>query len=206
MAEESGTGQAPRGRRGGDARTREDLLDAALALFAEHGYDGASMRAIASEAGTDPGMIRHYFGDKEGLFVATVLDRTPTVARLRAAFQDGTPGQGRRLAEAYFSLWEDSSSGPMLRALVKSALPSRRAPEFMRHVIGGGALDRPDTGDQALRGLGMAGAHLLGVAVMRYVVELPLMATIPREELLDAIGPVIDGYLAMGSAGEPPAH
>ena len=159
------------------------------------------MRAIAAQAGTDPGMIRHHFGDKEGLFVATVLDRTPTVARLRAAFADGTPGQGRRLADAYLSLWEDPSSGPMLRALVRSALPSHRAPEFMRHVIGGDALDQPDTGDPALRGLGLAGAHLLGVAVMRYVVEIPLMATMPREELLDALGPVIDGYLASGVPG-----
>ncbi|GIG55243.1 TetR family transcriptional regulator [Demequina activiva] len=198
MAQDSEAGQPPRGRRGGDARTREDLLDAALALFAEHGYDGASMRAIAARAGTDPGMIRHYFGDKEGLFVETVLDRTPTVTRLRAAFMDGSPGQGRRLADAYFSLWEDPSSGPMLRALVRSALPSRRAPEFMRHVIGGAALDEPDTGDPALRGLGLAGGHLLGVALMRYVVEIPLMATIPRDELLDQIGPVIDGYLASG--------
>ena len=48
------------------------LLDAARAVFAERGYDGATVRAIAERAGVDAAMVNHWFGGKEGLFVAAL--------------------------------------------------------------------------------------------------------------------------------------
>jgi AcrR family transcriptional regulator len=51
-------------------RVRERLLEAALALFTRHGFDGVSMRRLAREAGATPAMIHYYFGDKHGLFRA----------------------------------------------------------------------------------------------------------------------------------------
>lgn len=55
-----------------DARQR--LLEAALALFAEHGYSGASTRSIAQAAGTNLAAIRYYFGDKQGLYRAAFIE------------------------------------------------------------------------------------------------------------------------------------
>lgn len=49
---------------------RTHLLDAALRAFARHGYEGASMREIATEAGVAPGLIYHYFPGKEGVLQA----------------------------------------------------------------------------------------------------------------------------------------
>jgi AcrR family transcriptional regulator len=51
-----------------DASTRERILDAALAAFSEHGFDGATTRAIATRAGVNLGLIPYYFGGKEGLW------------------------------------------------------------------------------------------------------------------------------------------
>lgn len=65
-----------------DARQR--LLEAALALFAEQGYSGTSTRAIAQSAGTNLAAIRYYFGDKQGLYRAAVLEPL-------GAPQDGIP-------------------------------------------------------------------------------------------------------------------
>ncbi|MBK5961836.1 hypothetical protein CCR97_27035 [Rhodoplanes elegans] len=50
------------------ALTRERLLRAALAVFADHGYAGASVRRICQRARANPAAVKHYFGNKEGLY------------------------------------------------------------------------------------------------------------------------------------------
>jgi AcrR family transcriptional regulator len=49
--------------------TRTALLQAALICFAEHGFDGTSMRTIAEKAGRPLSLLSHYFGSKEGLYL-----------------------------------------------------------------------------------------------------------------------------------------
>lgn len=55
--------------------TRTAILDAAEEIFAEHGFDGARIDAIAARAGYNKSLIFHYFGDKLGLY-AEVLKRS----------------------------------------------------------------------------------------------------------------------------------
>ncbi|HEY0808417.1 MAG TPA: TetR family transcriptional regulator, partial [Pseudonocardiaceae bacterium] len=61
-----------RGRRAGGEDTRAALVTAARAVFAEQGYQGATVRAIAARAGVDAAMVNHWFGGKQGLFAAIV--------------------------------------------------------------------------------------------------------------------------------------
>jgi TetR/AcrR family transcriptional regulator len=72
---------AQSGSRGGrtrDARrAREAILDAAEAVFAQHGFDGARVEAIANASGYNSGLLFRYFGDKLGLY-AEVLKRADT--------------------------------------------------------------------------------------------------------------------------------
>lgn len=49
--------------------TRLDLLKAALACFAENGFDGTSMRMIADRAQRPLSLLSHHFGNKEGLYL-----------------------------------------------------------------------------------------------------------------------------------------
>jgi AcrR family transcriptional regulator len=56
-----------------DKRAR--ILEAATKLFAELGYEGASTRQIAKEAGANMAMINYYFGSKEGVFMELMNDR-----------------------------------------------------------------------------------------------------------------------------------
>ena len=55
-------------RRRDAAATRAAILEAAKAQFAQAGYDRASLRDIAAEAGADVALIKRYFGGKEALF------------------------------------------------------------------------------------------------------------------------------------------
>ena len=64
-----------------DPRT---LLEAARKVFARDGLEGASLRAIAREAGCDPSLIYYHFDNKEALFEALLMERIPPmVADLR---------------------------------------------------------------------------------------------------------------------------
>ena len=60
----------PKQARGGQARLR--LINAAVELFGEHGYDGASTRDIAARAKQNIAAIAYYFGDKEGLYAGVL--------------------------------------------------------------------------------------------------------------------------------------
>jgi TetR/AcrR family transcriptional regulator len=64
------------GRRRGE-KTREAILNAAEAVFAEHGFDGARIDAIAEASGFNKTLIFRYFGDKLGLYAAVLkrIDR-----------------------------------------------------------------------------------------------------------------------------------
>ncbi len=51
------------------ASRRDEILAAAQTLFAEYGYAGTTMRMIAEQAGVAFGLVSHYFGNKEKLFL-----------------------------------------------------------------------------------------------------------------------------------------
>jgi AcrR family transcriptional regulator len=59
--------------------TRERLLDAAEALFAERGFDGASMRAVTTAAGVSLSAANYHFGSKTALLRETLRRRIQAV-------------------------------------------------------------------------------------------------------------------------------
>lgn len=66
------TTQAPTTRAQQREQTRARILAAARRLFADNGYDRTTIRAVAGEAGVNPGLVMHYFGSKEDLFAEAV--------------------------------------------------------------------------------------------------------------------------------------
>src|SRR6266511_5791674 len=107
----------PPGRRPGPSVTREKIVAAARRQFAEHGYERASLRAIARTAHVDQRLITHFFGSKHGVFVAAMalpLDPAQFVAAVAAP---GIDGFGERLAGRWVVLW-DSTEGRHLVGLL----------------------------------------------------------------------------------------
>jgi len=120
---------APRPERADAARNRRRVLEAAAALFGEHGVDGISMDAVARAAGVGKGTLFRRFGDRQGLLVA-LLDAAER--RLQDDLLHGPPPLGpgapagaRLLAflEAYVALLE--ARGDIVRASERSSPGAR---------------------------------------------------------------------------------
>lgn len=188
----------PSGRRTGDSGTRQAILDAARDLFAQHGYTGASMRAIAGQAGVDTGLIRHFFGDKNGLIAATIAEGSAVPDRLADALRGDPATAGARLAETYFALWESPDTGPTLEAVLRSATSSPKAMDLLRTSFGPRLQDRifGAQGNAAhATGVALAVSHLMGVAIARYVVKADPLAALDRTVLVGLVGPAVQRYL-----------
>ena len=80
--------------------TTERLLDTAERLFAEHGFDGVGMRALADEAGVNLGATTYHYGSKEKLFIETFLRsfRPANAARLELLRKAETEAKGKPVA------------------------------------------------------------------------------------------------------------
>ncbi|MBF4481883.1 MAG: TetR/AcrR family transcriptional regulator [Dehalococcoides mccartyi] len=57
-------------------KRRQEILDAALKVFAEQGYQGATISQISEAAGTSLGLLYHYFSNKEALMEAVIAEHS----------------------------------------------------------------------------------------------------------------------------------
>lgn len=115
-------------------RTRQKVLDAARRLFGERGYDEATIRDIAREAGMSTGAVFANFTDKTDLFEAVFEEDAETLAEaMREAA--AAPGDVAVRLSALFGAGYDLSFAnlPMVRAVVvRSWLQSPEAESRMR--------------------------------------------------------------------------
>lgn len=192
----------PTGRRCGDSGTREAILDAALQLFADAGFEATSMRSIAARAGVDPALIRHFYTDKETLFAEAMALRTVIPARLAEALDGDVATIGRRLTDTYLRLWEEGDTGPMLLGLLRASITTPKAAEMFIQTLSAHAgthLPRPTPGEPKAEGFALAASHLLGLVMARHILMVPVVVAMSRERLVDLASPAIQQYLS-GSA------
>lgn len=86
--------------RGSAEETRRRLIDSALDAFGRYGFDGASTRRIATDAGVNLAAIPYHFGSKEGLHKAVaqhIVDEVgnrlgPLIGTISQALESGTVG------------------------------------------------------------------------------------------------------------------
>jgi AcrR family transcriptional regulator len=184
------------GRRPGTRDTRGAILQAARRQFAQLGYEGATIRAIAARAGVDPALVLHYFESKEGLFVAAMeLPFRPSDV-LPPLLELGTDGLGERLVRLFLQVLNHPHSA--LEGLLRAAASNPRAAAMLRgfvtrEVIGRVAaaleVDRPE-----LRA-SLAGSQMVGLAMLRTIIRVRPLAEADQEVLVRAVGPVVQRYL-----------
>ena len=103
------TERRPTARQRMAAARREQILETALKLFAERGFDATSTRQIAKEAGIAEGLIFHYFPTKASLLTAILQDRLEGRrafrTRLRPLLDDAGGKPAREVLHAVASGW-----------------------------------------------------------------------------------------------------
>jgi AcrR family transcriptional regulator len=186
----------PKPRRG-DA-TRANILAAARQRFAADGYERATIRAIAADAGADPTLVMRYYGNKEGLFAAAAeIDlRLPdlTAVPRRSA--------GSAFVQHFLSRWEEDH---ILKALLRTAATNDLAAERVRAIFAAQvaptvlALCRDPK--SAPTRAGLISSQLLGFALCRYVLRLPPVVAMSRAEIIKWLGATVQRY----ACGERPA-
>jgi AcrR family transcriptional regulator len=179
------------GRRRSDA-TRAAILDAARERFAADGYERATIRAIASDAGIDPSMVMRYYGNKEKLFAAAAA------FDLRLPDLSGLPVDqlGPVLVAHFLQRWESDDT---LQALLRAAVTNEAAAERARQIFATQLAPAvravaPDPAEADVRS-GLVASQILGAALLRYVLRLPPVATMDRTELVRWLGPTVQRYL-----------
>jgi AcrR family transcriptional regulator len=134
------------GRRTGDSGTREAILAAARTRFGDHGYAGATIRAIAADAGVDPALVHHFFGTKERLFAAAM--RLPVIPGelISAALAPGARDPGRSLGEhllrTVLGAWAVDEVRETFLGLMRSAVTSEQAAAMLREFATDSILGR----------------------------------------------------------------
>jgi AcrR family transcriptional regulator len=197
------------GRRAGETRTREAILDAARRRFGEHGYERATIRGIAADAGVNPALVHHFYRTKERLFAAAMkLPVVPseTLAAALTAERD-------RLGDGFEEHIGEILVGTMLRAwdvadvrtaflgLLRSAATSEQGVTMLREFVAGTILatlaraarlgDDPAGRYRA----NLVASQVIGLGFTRYVLGLEPIASASTEDLVLAIGPTVQRYL-----------
>ncbi len=187
-----------RGRPKGESGSRELIVVAAEHEFGEHGYDGATIRAIAARAGVDPALVHHYFGTKADLFAEVIgIPLRPDVD-VPAILQGPREQVGERVVRYVLQAFEQPDvrrrGVTMIRVAIGSKVMSPPLVGFLARELIGRITARLDTPDAALRAT-LVASQMAGLLVTRYIVKLHPIADAPVDELVARIGPTIQRYL-----------
>jgi len=172
--------------------TRAAILSAARERFAADGYERATIRAIAADAGIDPAMVMRYYGSKDRLFAAAAefdlrLPDVATIPRSRL---------GVTLVGHFLDRWEGDET---MLALLRAAVTNESAAEKMRAIfatqVGPAAVRLGHPPAQARIRAGLIATQMLGLALCRYVLRLPPIVAMSRQDLVTWLGPTVQRYL-----------
>ncbi|MGV0852037.1 TetR/AcrR family transcriptional regulator [Mycolicibacterium phlei] len=171
-------------------QTKAVILAAARERFARSGFERATIRAIAADAGIDPSMVMRYFGNKNQLFAAAAefdlqipdlsgMDRGEVGARLVAHFLDR---------------WERDEA---LVVLLRSSATNEDAARRMREIFATQLFPVVEalSPSQPQRRAALIATQALGLALCRYVLQLPPVVAMSREEIVGWLGPTLQRYL-----------
>ncbi|CRZ15760.1 TetR/AcrR family transcriptional regulator [Mycolicibacterium neworleansense] len=174
------------------AETKSVILAAARERFAADGYEKATIRAIAADAGIDPSMVMRYYGNKERLFAAAAeFD-----LELPDLTQVPHDQLGAALAAHFLERWERDEA---LLILLRAGVTNEAVAERMRAIFAAQLAPAiakltghaPDTPTRA----SLAASQVLGMALCRYVLAFGPLVDMDRQQVVDWIGPTLQRYL-----------
>jgi len=166
--------------------------------FGEHGYEGATVRAIAARAGVDAALVHHYFGAKADLFAEVTdfpLRPDLEVPRILRGPRDEAGERIVRFVLESFERPEVRKRGVIvLRTAISGKLTAPLVTGFLSRELLPRIAAELDGPDASLRA-SLAASQIAGMLIARYVVKLPGIADATVDDLVARIGPTIQRYL-----------
>ena len=171
-------------------QTKAVILAAAREQFAKSGFERATIRAIAADANIDPSMVMRYFGSKDQLFAAAA-DFDLDLPDLTGVDHDKV---GATLVDHFMNRWERDE---VLIVLLRASATNTEAAQRMRSMFATQLLPtiakiNPDGPE---RRAALIATQTLGLALCRYVLQLPPIVDMPRDEAVAWLGPTVQRYL-----------
>lgn len=196
---------SPRGRRPGGEDTRAAIIAAARAEFAQRGYDGTSLRGIAREAGVDAKLVHHYFDGKTELFaevLAFPVDPSVLIERLVSVPREEL---GEALVRVFLSVWDNPVGRQRFAAMFAAAAANEEHARMVREFVGREIFVRlierlreggePEDASTIELRAALGAAQLIGMGVLRYVVQIPALAQASDDEIVAILGPTLQRHL-----------
>ncbi|MGK8510587.1 TetR/AcrR family transcriptional regulator [Nocardia asiatica] len=139
-------------------------------------------------------MVMRYFGSKDGLFAAAV-DVRLDLPDLASADPDTL---GELLVRRFFEVWEEQPNKEVLLTLLRSSITDEAVAERIRAIFAEQILPAVlrfgDPADAPRRG-GLIVTQILGLALCRYVLRLPPVVALTRDQIIAEVGPTLQRYL-----------
>jgi len=172
--------------------TRDRILQAARTIFGEQGYDRTTIRAVATAADIHASMVMRYYGNKEGLFTAALkFDlEIPDLGDVDRA------DIGRTLVRHALKRWSSSSGD--LPALLRISVTHEDARDRLGTMLEeqiAPALAKVCGARRAPICAAFVATQMLGLALTRFVLRLPLVTALSERSIVDEVGAKIQGYI-----------
>lgn len=178
--------------------TREQILAAAAKLFAQEGYDAASMRGVAREAGVDPALVRHYFTDKAELFTESIAAPMRPDRIVTTVLAGPREHIGENLVRAILQTLEQPGTSARVIRLMHTALGQEFAARMLRQFVMREILKRiaKELGDDdAELRASFAATQMVGLVIARYGLKIEPLASASLATVIARIGPVLQWHL-----------
>jgi AcrR family transcriptional regulator len=177
-------------------RTEARILEAASRVFVTAGYERATIRAVASAAGVDAGLVMHYFGSKQELF-RRVIDAAPIPE------VSGAPEQATEQILA--TLADRLANEPVASlAILRSMLTNPEAADVISEGLARyqAQITRAIPADDASLRAALISAIILGVTVSRHLIKSDELASADPAQVISLLRP---GLLSLAAQPSPPA-
>jgi AcrR family transcriptional regulator len=176
-------------------RTEARILDAAAQMFLTAGYERTTIRAVASAAGVDAGLVMHYFGSKQELF-RRVIDAAPVPEISRAP--------GHAAEQILATLADRLANEPAASlALLRSMLTSPEAASAVDMAIARyqAQIAQAIPADDASLRAAIISAITLGVMVSRHLIKSDELATADPARVISLLRPCM---ISLTAPAPPP--
>jgi AcrR family transcriptional regulator len=164
-------------------RTEARILDAATQAFVTAGYERTTIRAVASAAGVDAGLVMHYFGSKQELFQRVI--ETAPVPEVSGTPEEATEQILAMLADRLAN--EPVSSLTILRSMLTNPEAASAASAASARIQAGIAQAIP-ADDASLRAA-IINAITVGVTVSRHLIKSDELASADPAQVIELLRP-----------------